>query len=156
MLRKTGIIDQKMDRYTEEGRKPIQQHMDDRKESLYSRGITAKQVKLVIFRTTRARKLAGIEMLKDVTSFVIEKAISELRESGLSAKTLNDTLASVKQFCKWLRANGRVFGNPIDHLHGFNTVVDRRHDRRALSDDKIKRLLIATENVRKLQGCTGS
>ena len=155
-LRKAGVIDPKTQRYAEEGRKPIAEHLKDWKQDLLSRGVTEKQVRLAFGRATRVLDLAGIQRLMDVTPSVVQNAIAKLRDAGRAAKTLNDTLASVKQFCNWARLNGRLSENPIDHLRGYNTAVDRRHDRRALSDDELRRLIVAAESGPTLQGCPGS
>ncbi len=66
MLRKHGIIDSKQDRYASEGLKPIKQHLDDWEENLRSRGVSEKQVQLVVGRATRVLERAGISGLKDI------------------------------------------------------------------------------------------
>jgi integrase len=55
----------------------------------------------------------------------------------------------------WCRADGRIQENAIDSVKGFNVAVDRRHNRRALSDSELKRLFAAAERGKPLQGCTG-
>ena len=155
MLRKQGVVDGKADRYSEEGRKPIANHLEDFRQDMLSRGVTEKQVRLAFGRTTRVLDLAGIQRLKDMTPSAVQNAIAKLRDAGRAAKTLNDTLASVKQFCSWARRDGRLMENPIDHLRGYNTAVDRRHDRRALTDDELRRLIAAAESGPTLQHCPG-
>jgi len=154
-LRKAGVIDARSDRYAQEGRKPILEHLEDWKQDLLSRGVTEKHVRLAFGRAARVLDLAGIQCLLDVTPSAVQNAVGRLRDTGRAAKTLNDTLASVKQFCNWARRDGRVAENPIDHLRRFNTAVDRRHDRRALSDEELQRLFAAAENGPILQGCPG-
>ncbi|MFH1738097.1 MAG: site-specific integrase [bacterium] len=155
VLRKTGIIDPKAERYAEEGRRPITEQIEDWKRDMVSRGVSEKQVRLAFGRVTRVLDSANIRRLVDVTPSAVQNAIGKLRDAGRSAKTLNDTLASVKQFCRWARRDGRIAENPIDHLRGFNTAVDRRHDRRALSDEELRCLFAAAENGPTLQGCHG-
>ncbi len=155
LLRKNGIIDSKADRYATEGRKPIENQLDDWKQDLYSRNVTEKQVQLSHYRAKRLLSLANITRFADITPSAIQNALAKLKEEGKSAKTLNDYLASVKQFCSWARSDGRIMENPIDHVKGYNTRLDRRHDRRALTNDEIKRLLKATENGNTLQKCPG-
>ncbi len=155
MLRKRGVIDTKLDRYAVEGRRPIGEHLDEWIQDLESRDITAKQVQLTSGRAKRLLELAGIERLNEITPSAIQNALAKLREKGRAAKTLNDTLTSVKQFCGWARADGRISENPIDSVKGFNTRTDRRHDRRALTDDEVRQLIRAAENGPALLGCSG-
>ena len=154
-LVKHGVIDAKLDRYAAENRRPISEHLEDWIQDLQSRDVTDKQVKLASGRTKRLIELAGIKRLNEVTPFAVQNSLAKLRDKGRAAKTLNDSLASLKQFCSWARADGRIPENPIDSVKGYNTATDRRHDRRALSDEEIRRLIKAAENGPTLQGCPG-
>ncbi len=65
---------------------------------------------------------------------------------GISAQTFNFYLQAVKQFCRWLVKDRRASDNPLSHLTSLNVKTDRRHDRRALSVDEMRRLLHAVRN----------
>jgi integrase len=51
--------------------------------------------------------------------------------------------------------DGRASESPVEHLQTINVRVDRRHDRRALDADEIRRLLEATGVAPKRFGMTG-
>ena len=155
MLRKQGIIDPKADRYAEEGRKPIEEHLADFHEGMLARGVGADYAKKVCYRCNRVLGLAGVQYLGDIRPSAVQSAIGHIQAEGRSPKTCNDTLAAVKQFCRWARQDGRLAENPVEHLQGFNTAVDRRHDRRALSDDELRSLFQAATNGPTLQKCSG-
>jgi len=155
MLRRKGVIDAKADRYSQEGRKPIAQHLEAFGQDMLSRGVAREYAKKVGFRVAKVFGLAGVSCLRDITPSAVQEAVGRIRDEGRSPKTCNDTLAAVKQFCSWARRDGRLAENPIDHLRGFNTAVDRRHDRRPLSDDELRRLLKATASGSTLQKCPG-
>ncbi len=50
----------------------------------------------------------------------------------------------MKQFTRWLRLEKRNIDDPLVRLEMLNVQVDRRHDRRALSDEEVSKLLFAT------------
>src|SRR5262249_419420 len=76
-------------------------------------------------------------------------------EPGLSAQTFNFFLGAVKQFCRWLVKGGRAAQSPVAHLEGLNVRTDRRHDRRALTADELRRLLAGAEGGPVVKGMTG-
>jgi hypothetical protein len=45
--------------------------------------------------------------------------------------------------------------SPVRHLKGLNVRTDRRHDRRALEPDEMRRLLVTTAAAPKRYGATG-
>ena len=154
-LRKAGVLDPKAERYAEEGRRPITGQLEDFRLDILARGVTAEHAKKVHFRVTKVFELSGVGCLADISASAVQATLGCIRDEGRSPKTLNDTLAAVKQFFRWARRDGRVAENPVDHLQGLNTAVDRRHDRRALSDDELRELLKAAQDGPVLQGCSG-
>ena len=155
-LRKQGIIDPLADKIAQEGRKPIADHMQDFYSNVLSCGVTADYAKKLCFRATKVTSLIQAEYLIDLTSSAVQKALSKIKKEGLSLKTVNDHLAAVKQFMKWAESDKRILKNPISHLKRFNVAVDRRHDRRALSDDELIRLIrVTSEQGKTFEYCTG-
>ena len=155
MLRKKGVIDAKDEKYALEGRRLLTKHIADWKADMEARSVTAKHVGLASNRVTRLMKSAGCEYYKDIAPENIQAALGKYRADGKSAKTLNDILASAKQFCYWMRANKRAQENPIDSMKAVNTKVDRRHDRRALTDDELIKLFDAAERGKTVQYVEG-
>ena len=51
--------------------------------------------------------------------------------------------------------DNRASESPVAHLKGLNVKTDRRHDRRPLEVDEVRRLLEATRACRKRYGMTG-
>ncbi|MGL4463839.1 MAG: tyrosine-type recombinase/integrase [Planctomycetia bacterium] len=65
--------------------------------------------------------------------------------TGLSTQTRNFYLAAVRQFVRFCVKNRRLAADPLAAVEPKNVRTDRRHDRRALSDDEVRRLLAAAE-----------
>ncbi len=84
------------------------------------------------------------------------EALQERLGRGASVQTTNQYLGHVKAFCAWLVRDNRVAGNPLTHLEPGNHQVDRRHDRRELTEDELHRLLTAAcASTRTFRGLTG-
>jgi len=84
---------------------------------------------------------AGQIKATDVQGF-----LADLREEeGLSVQTSNHYLRAIKTFTRWLVVNRRLKSNPLDSLSMLNARVDRRHDRRPLSQEEFTRLIEVAE-----------
>lgn len=65
-------------------------------------------------------------------------------------------LSHLKSFCRWLVKDRRMPDNPLAHLEAGNVEMDRRHDRRELTADELRRLLEVTRaSKRTFRGLAG-
>jgi integrase len=84
------------------------------------------------------------------------EALRERAVRGASAQTSNYYLSHLKSFCRWLVRERRMGQSPVAHLQPGNERTDRRHDRRELDADELRRLLTATQDsddtIRGLSG----
>ena len=62
------------------------------------------------------------------------------KSDRFGTQTSNHYLGAVKQFARWLVKDRRTDADPLAHLAGGNVKLDRRHDRRELSDAELTRL----------------
>ncbi len=69
------------------------------------------------------------------------EALRGVVRRGMGNQTANFYLQAVKQFCAWLVADRRTPDSPLAHLAGKNVKLDRRHDRRALTEGELRLLL---------------
>src|SRR5262245_36091755 len=85
----------------------------------------------------------------------VEALLDRLRQ-GASVATTNQYLTHLKAFCLWLVKDRRMGESPVAHLEPGNADVDRRHDRRELDADELRRLLAAArDSERDFRGLTG-
>jgi len=93
----------------------------------------------------------------DISASKVQWYLADLRNNGegIGSQTSNFYLQAIKQFCRWMVQNRRASESPVEHLKGLNIRTDRRHDRRALEPDEIRRLLENTRNSRKRFCMTG-
>jgi excisionase family DNA binding protein len=85
------------------------------------------------------------------------EALQDRTARGPCVQTTNDYLSALKSFGRWLVKDRRAADNPFAHLEGGNARVDRRHDRRELEVEELRRVLAATrDSTRPFRGLTGA
>ena len=165
MLRANGVIDPKADQYAKAEAKPLMVEDDDRKvagghladfyDALMAKGVTKGRADLVRTRVVKVLRLTKAEHISDLAPSAVQVAIDTIRKGGLSLQTCNDTLRAMKQFSRWLWRDGRARDHVLAHLTGYNVALDRRHDRRALTDEELSRLIQTAENGGAVLGMAG-
>ena len=159
---KVGIIDP----FEDHSKRPLSEHLSNWQQVLLARGNTEAYVELKISRAKKILDRCKFRFMADLSASRVEGALSDLRGQASLAEqqgkpdrfgtqTSNHYLAAVKQFSRWLVADRRTAVNPLAHLEGGNVKLDRRHDRRELSDDELAWLFETVRNAgrhAKLEG----
>ncbi len=83
-------------------------------------------------------------MATDLKASRVQSFLADLRDQGTSIQTSTHYLRAIKQFTRWLRLEKRFIDDPLTQLEMLNVQVDRHHDRRALSEYEVTRLLAVT------------
>jgi integrase len=100
-------------------------------------------------------KGAGHGKVRVIPRATVE-ALQDRLCQGKSVTTTNQYLTHLKSFCLWMVKDGRAGGSPVAHLEGGNDKLDRRHDRRELLADELRRLLALTRaSARTFRGLGG-
>lgn len=147
--------------------KPLAEHLGDWRVALTAKGNTGRHAELVTVRAAKVIEGCGFRTWTDISASRVMEYLSGLRadvpardaapgRKGISAQTFNFYLQAVKQFCRWMVEDRRAAESPMTHLKGLNVRTDRRHDRRALAPDELRRLLEATEKAAAYCGITGA
>ena len=138
-------------RNDDESRKPLAPFVNDWAAALETKGSSKKHVSLL--KTYVNRVLTGCEFSR-ARDFDAEKAlrfVSTIKigagetERDASLQSKNFHIAAMKQFARWLVKRGVILVNRFADLEGWNVKLDRRHDRRELSDEEVEKLLATTE-----------
>ena len=139
------------------GGKPLVEHLEDFRQSLLAKGDTDKHAELAVSRIRRIVTECKFLYWADISANKVQRYLADLRDkgNGFSAQTFNFYLQAIKQFCRWMIQNRRASESPLQHLKGLNVRTDRRHDRRALDVDEIRRLLETTAQEPERFGLTG-
>ncbi len=95
---------------------------------------------------SRIRRVAadcGMRLLRDVVAEPIERWLAEAAARGLSPGTRNGYRTTLVAFLNWCVRSGRLPSNPLRHVAVANDRIDRRRERRALTEEELGRLLDA-------------
>jgi integrase len=185
-LRKQGLLDPKAEAYRDHEARPLAEHVAAWGESIAAEGASPKHVEIVtgrvrriialvrgarlldVFPATRRRpadvararrRLAewvAPAHLSDLTAERVRKALATLKAEGQSLQTCNHYRNAVRSFSKWCWDTHRLREDPLRGVKGFNAKEDRRHDRRTISLEELRRLIDAAEHGPVVVGMTGS
>lgn len=146
LLRTRGLIDPTTETIASNERKGVKAHLQDFEATLQAKGNTTKHVELFIARALRVVDLAQLSRLSDLVASHVQAALASLRAEGLSLATCNHHRAAIRAFSRWLWKEGRLSSDPLVGVSGFNAREDRRHDRRTLGIEEIRRVIEAAEH----------
>lgn len=83
----------------------------------------------------------GIQTLQDLQGEAITDWLALHRDQNMAPRTRNIYRAAVHGFASWCVKTGRLTHNPVAQVPRTSERVDQRHQRRALTDDEVARLL---------------
>lgn len=148
--------------------RPLKEHLDDYYQYLLHSGTSATQAKSVRTRVRRILEEGKLSTIRDLVPTRIKAAIANMTWKPqkrdvlqadwpkLSAQTRNFYLQAAKQFSRWLQVDRRSPDNPLVGLKGENVALDRRHDRRSLTDQEFVKLYQAARGSEAVvEGLTG-
>jgi len=146
--------------------KPLADHIADWKAALLAKGNTLAYASLSANRVRKIIGGCGFKFWSDISASKLQSFLAGLRADrrkddetvvrGMSAASYNYYQRDAKSFCKWMVRDGRASESALTHLQGVNVRTDRRHDRRALSPDELRRLLDSTAGAPERFGMSGA
>ncbi len=140
--------------------KPLGEHVDDFEGALRAKGNTAKHSEQSAGRVRALFDGCGFQMFADVQALKAQHFLASLRtasedKDAVTNLTSNYYLQAAKQFCRWMVRENRATHNPLDHLENVTPQTDRKRERRALSVDELRRLLVAAAGGPDRHGIPG-
>jgi len=136
-------------------RKRLADHAADYRQALLDGGATADHARLTHNRIMAVADGCGAVHLSGVRAAAVQRYLAERRQAGLSIASSNHLLRAFKSFCAWLVRERRIGENPVRHLSKLNEATDRRHVRRTLDAEELRRLLAAAEAGPQRYGMSG-
>ena len=184
LLRREGLIDPKAESFKSHDSMPLSDHLADWHANLIARGYTAKHADQSTDRVRRliavmfgarpddvdgktmtrsqqeqARieiaRLVGKARLTDMAADRVQATLATLRDSGRSLQTCNHYRACVRAFTHWAWKQGRLRSDPLIGLAGYNAQEDRRHDRRTVSLEELRRVIEVAQSGPAYQSMSG-
>ncbi len=139
---KAGIVD----RYGEHRKRVLKGHLEDWKRSLEASGRPPKYIGQRFNRIEKAFASCGFLRTQDLTPERSENFLHDLRKTDeLSVQTTNDWLQAIRQFCRWMVANGRMERDPFTRLKPGNVKADVRLRRGEFTDAECRKLIATAE-----------
>ena len=139
------------------GKERLAKHLEDFLSDLESRGRTAKHVADNGAKVSRLMDECGWDIMADVQAEDFIQWRNGIA-AKLSAKTLNEYLASAIALFNWMEKVGRISNNPLQHVEKADGRGKLKRERRAFTEDELRRLLdVAGPNRMAyfLAACTG-
>jgi integrase len=93
--------------------------------------------------------------LSDMVRERVQETIARFQGAGWSLQTCNHYAGAAKTFAKWCDSSDRTREDLLRGLKTYNATEDRRHLRRSISVDELKRLLEATRQGPVVLDMTG-
>jgi integrase len=156
MKRKKGLLDPAQERFAREARRTIAEHARNYARALAASGRTEKHVTATDRYLDKVFKEAGIQRLSELRAPVVLSIIGRMRNppakpdgktrKGASLATCNAVIRALKGFSRWAWRQRITPEDVLLDLGLFNAQTDRRHVRREMSADEVRRLLNATES----------
>jgi len=144
-LRRDGVIDARKDRFGEENRKPLAEHVADYMAHCRHVGHAKKHIAEKQRHLDRIVASTGATRLSDLTADMLENHLRNMKNDDLSARMVNFARQIAVAFLSWCKQTGRVEANPLTVVAKLDERKDRRWVRRPLTDDELARLLEVAE-----------
>ena len=144
-LRRDGVIDASGDRFAEQGRRPLSEHVTEFRAALTAKGDTERHCKETKAQATSVIERCQADFPRDLTASAVHAAIKELRDEARSLNTCNHYLRAIKGFSRWMYRDKRIHDDTLACLEAYNADTDPRYQRRELLPDEISWLLSITE-----------
>ena len=122
------------------GKERLAKHLEDFLSDLESRGRTAKHVTDSRAKVGRLMDECGWDIMADVQAEDFIQWRNGIA-AKLSAKTLNEYLASAIALFNWMEKVGRISNNPLQHVEKADGRGKLKRERRAFTEDELRRLL---------------
>jgi len=120
---------------------PMGNHIDAYERHLKAKGGDARRISMVRRRLERLVRECRFSKLNTMSCGPVERWLVEQADVGVSAATRNTYRESLVCFGNWCRRTHRLTQNPFADLPRADQHADRRHHRRALTEDELIRLL---------------
>jgi len=133
---RVGLLPSKAVR--EAAERSLSDHMEDFLGDAERRGRSEKHLANLEHRVGKLIADCGWERVKDVTADSFQ---AWRRRQNLSAKTVNDYLEAVRSLFNWLVKHERAAVNPLAMVDKVSMVGQETFQRRAFSDEEIRKLL---------------
>jgi integrase len=140
-LIRSGILTPEEGTVASHATQPLEAHLDSYEGHLRARGCNHRRIGMVRRRLERIASECRFRTLGSMSPERVERWLVEQADAGLGASARNGYRESLVGFGNWCRRTKRLTTNPFADLPRADANSDRRHQRRALTEPELLRLL---------------
>ncbi len=140
-LVKAKVMTAAQDAAADHANVPIARHFDAYADHLNAKGCSPRRVAMVRARLDRLARECPFGRLSDLNTASLERWLVLMAGRDVAAATRNGYREAAVGFGNWCRRTQRLIANPFADVPLANVRADRRHLRRALDADELRRLL---------------
>ncbi len=154
-LRKSGVVDTRLDRIAAQAAKPISSHLDDFGAAMRSKSglnhidATRKFCEAIAV-------FGGWKNLRDIEPDSANRFIATMLDAGKAARTVASYIQALKSFTRWAVKSGRLASDPLATVTKPSADGDKRVIRRFLSHNEFRWLDSVCRQSGDNWGMTGS
>ena len=119
----------------------LSDHLIGYLDHLRSKGDSDRHIEDTERLIRRLMKDCDLVALRDIHRDVIEGWLAGRVKEKMAPRTRNSYLQAIGGFCGWCVETNRLTINPVSKIQRADEKVDRRRNRRALTEDELVRLL---------------
>jgi len=140
-LVRAGVLTAEQNAIADYATLPLSTHVEAYVVNMRSRGLTESHIAVTIRYVDRLADACRFNRLSDIDRSRFDRWLADQRQSGTGARTLNGFRTAWIAFLNWCVAGSRLSVNPLAGIPKANEKVDRRRQRRAMTEAELRRLL---------------
>ncbi len=138
---KGGILTPAEDGMIDHKAAKLGSHVQAYLASLVAAGRDTGHIENLTRQLERLTRECPFSTLADLKRERLESWLAVQFRQGMSARTRNSYRGAAVAFCNWCIETGRLLANPFAKIDKVNEDADTRRQRRALTEDELRRLL---------------
>ena len=140
-LIRAGVITATEGSAAEHAGTPLSRHLDAYERHLRAKGCDPRRISMLRARLERLARDCRFSKLNKMSAGPVERWLVEQADAGMAAATRNSYREAAVCFGNWCRRTHRLTYNPFADVPRADQNADRRHQRRALTEKELIRLL---------------
>lgn len=140
-LVRAGVLTEAEDSAAGHASQPLSKHLDAYERHLRAKGSDPRRISMLCSRLDRLFHDCRFARLNRLSPGPVEQWLAERADEDMAAATRNTYRESAVCFGNWCRRTHRLTTNPFADLPRADQKSDRRHHRRALTEEELNRLL---------------
>jgi len=153
---KAGVATRKEINASVQSAVSIEKHIQAFRTHMQSKGNVKEHINQTIKHIETIVEFIGAKNITDIRQEKIELWIVTQIQKGLTHRTVNSYVASCKTFLTWCIDTSRIDSNPLKKIKKLNEAITRKKQRRALSEDELKKLFEAARLRKRRKNKNGN